>query len=45
MSSLKHKNLNCPGRYSFTVSRPVHGLRPLRGSDTADLDDDDDAED
>jgi hypothetical protein len=44
LSPLKHKNLNCLGRYSFTASQPVQGLRPLRDPDTADLDDDDDGQ-
>lgn len=25
---LKHRNVNCLGRYSFTASQPVDGLRP-----------------
>nr|WP_281288173.1 Tn3 family transposase [Streptomyces cyaneus] len=39
---LKHKNLNVLGRYNFTASQPVSGLRPLRDPDAVDLDDDDD---
>lgn len=42
LSPLKHRNLNCLGRYSFTASQPVDGLRPLRDPDAVDLDDDDD---
>lgn len=42
LSPLKHKNLNVLGRYSFTASQPVKGLRPLRDPDTGDLDDGDD---
>ncbi|MFF7986361.1 hypothetical protein ACFZDK_45920 [Streptomyces sp. NPDC007901] len=42
LSPLKHRNLNCLGRYGFTASQPVKGLRPLRDPDAADLDDDDD---
>ncbi|MEU5637704.1 Tn3 family transposase [Streptomyces rishiriensis] len=42
LSPLEHKNLNCLGRYSFTASQPVEGLRPLRAPDAVDLDDDDD---
>lgn len=41
LSPLKHKNLNCLGRYNFTASQPVDGLRPLRDPDAVDLDDDD----
>lgn len=41
-SPLKHRNLNCLGRYSFTPSTPAGGLRPLRGPDAVDLDEDDD---
>jgi hypothetical protein len=44
LSPLKHRNLNCLGRYSFTASQPVDGLRPLRGPDAVDLDDDDDGQ-
>ncbi|WUX47945.1 transposase [Streptomyces sp. NBC_01435] len=40
LSPLKHKNLNCSGRYNFTASQPVDGLRPLRDPDAVDLDDD-----
>ncbi|MFB6941511.1 DUF4158 domain-containing protein [Streptomyces sp. NPDC056305] len=40
LSPLKHKNLNCLGRYNFTASQPVDGLRPLRDPDAVDLDDD-----
>jgi hypothetical protein len=29
------------GRYSFTASVPREGLRPLRGTDAVELDDDD----
>ncbi|WP_069734999.1 Tn3 family transposase [Streptomyces sp. EN27] len=39
---LKHKNLNVLGRYSFTASQPVDGMRPLRDPEAVDLDDDDD---
>lgn len=28
LSPLKHKNLNCLGRYSFSASRPVDGCGP-----------------
>ncbi|MDQ0935972.1 hypothetical protein QFZ49_005944 [Streptomyces turgidiscabies] len=42
LSPLKHRNLNCLGRYSFTASQPVDGLRPLRDPDAAGLDDDED---
>ncbi|MFD7030192.1 hypothetical protein ACFWAR_19325 [Streptomyces sp. NPDC059917] len=42
LSPLKHKNLNVLGRYSFTASPSVSGLRPLRAPDDVDLDDDDD---
>nr|WP_318219182.1 Tn3 family transposase [Streptomyces sp. SCL15-6] len=42
LSPLKHKNLNCLGRYSFAASQPVRGLRSLRAPDSAGLDDDDD---
>lgn len=45
LSPLKHKNLNVLGRYSFTASQPVDGLRPLRDPDAVDLDDDDDGND
>ncbi len=45
LSPLKHKNLNFLGRYSFTSSQPVDGLRPLRDPDAVDLDDDDDGND
>jgi hypothetical protein len=41
---LKHRNVNCLGRYSFTASQPVDGLRPLRDPDAVDLDDDDDGQ-
>jgi TnpA family transposase len=41
LSPLKHKNLNVLGRYSFTATQPVDGLRPLRDPDAVDLDDDD----
>ncbi len=41
LSPLKHKNLNVLGRYNFTASQPVKGLRPLRDPDAVDLDDDD----
>ncbi|MBB4931363.1 hypothetical protein F4561_002183 [Lipingzhangella halophila] len=44
MSPLKHKNLNVLGRYSFTASQPVKGLRPLRDLNAVDLDDDDDGQ-
>jgi hypothetical protein len=44
LSPLKHKNLNCLGRYSFTASQPVQGRRPQRDPDPADLDDDDDGQ-
>ncbi|MFI6274579.1 hypothetical protein [Streptomyces sp. NPDC050988] len=37
-----HRNLNLLGRYGFTASQPVKGLRPLRDPDATDLDDDDD---
>ncbi|WAU78579.1 Tn3 family transposase (plasmid) [Streptomyces sp. Qhu-G9] len=33
LSSLKHKNLNVLGRYSFSAWKPVDGLRPLRDPD------------
>jgi hypothetical protein len=36
--------VNCLGRYSFTASQPVDGLRPLRDPDAVDLDDDDDGQ-
>ncbi|MFH8631605.1 Tn3 family transposase [Streptomyces lydicus] len=43
LSPLKHKNLNCLGRYSFTATQPSGGtLRPLRDPDAAGLDDDED---
>ncbi|MFI8930472.1 Tn3 family transposase [Streptomyces sp. NPDC053474] len=42
LSPLKHKNLNCLGRYNFRASPPTDGLRPLRDPDAPDLDDDDD---
>ncbi|MFI5809075.1 Tn3 family transposase [Streptomyces sp. NPDC051561] len=45
LSPLKHKNLNVLGRYSFTASQPVDGLRPLRDPDAVLLDDDDDGND
>ncbi|WP_267242265.1 Tn3 family transposase [Streptomyces sp. PR69] len=45
LSPLKHRNLNVLGRYSFTASQPVDGLRPLRDPDSVDLDDDDDGQD
>ncbi|GGV85970.1 transposase [Streptomyces gelaticus] len=45
LSPLKHKNLNVLGRYNFTASQPVDGLRPLRDPDAPDLDDDDDGTD
>ncbi|GAB3002398.1 Tn3-like element Tn3 family transposase [Streptomyces pseudoechinosporeus] len=45
LSPLKHKNLNVLGRYNFTASQPVSGLRPLRDPDAPDLDDDDDGTD
>jgi TnpA family transposase len=45
LSPLKHKNLNVLGRYSFTASQPVDGLRPLRDPEAVDLDDDDDGND
>jgi TnpA family transposase len=45
LSPLKHKNLNVLGRYSFTASQPVDGLRPLRDPEAVDLDDDDDGQD
>ncbi|MEV4974654.1 histidine kinase [Streptomyces scopuliridis] len=32
---------DCLGRYNFTASQPVDGLRPLRDPDAVDLDDDD----
>ncbi|OKI54643.1 hypothetical protein AMK15_27515 [Streptomyces sp. MJM1172] len=41
LSPVKHKNLNVLGRYGFTASQPVDGLRPLRDPDAVDLDDDD----
>ena len=45
LSPLKHRNLNCLGRYSFTVSTPAAGrLRPLRDLDAVELDDDDDGQ-
>jgi TnpA family transposase len=44
LSPLKHKNLNVLGRYSFTASQPVDGLRPLRDPDAVSLDDDDGGE-
>ncbi|MCX4825871.1 transposase [Streptomyces sp. NBC_01142] len=40
LSPLRHRNLNCLGRYSFTASQPVDGLRPLHDPDAVDLDDD-----
>jgi Tn3 transposase DDE domain len=40
LSPLKHKNLNVFGRYTFTLSVPAGGLRPLRDPDAAGLDDD-----
>ncbi|MGX1541101.1 hypothetical protein [Streptomyces adustus] len=41
--TLKHRNLNVLGRYSFTASTPAGGgLRPLRDPDAAGLDDDED---
>jgi len=45
LSPLKHKDLNVLGRYSFTVSQPGDGLRPLRDPEAVDLDDDDDGQD
>lgn len=46
LSPLKHKNLNCLGRYNFRASTPAAGaLRPLRDPDAPDLDDDDDGSD
>lgn len=42
LSLLKHKNLNVPGRNSFTPSVPAGGLRPLRDPDAPGLDDDED---
>ncbi|NGO47047.1 transposase [Streptomyces sp. YC419] len=45
LSPLKHKNLNVLGRYNFTASQPVSGLRPLRDPDAPDLDDDGDGTD
>ncbi|MGA5578397.1 Tn3 family transposase [Streptomyces koyangensis] len=45
LSPLKHKNLNVLGRYNFTASQPVDGLRPLRDPDAPVLDDDDDGTD
>ncbi|WUW51678.1 hypothetical protein OIU91_03205 [Streptomyces sp. NBC_01456] len=45
LSPLEHKNLNVLGRYNFTASQPVSGLRPLRDPDAPDLDDDDDGTD
>ncbi|MQY10268.1 hypothetical protein SRB5_03750 [Streptomyces sp. RB5] len=45
LSPLKHRNLNCLGRYSINASQPVDGLRPLRDPDAPDLDDDDDGSD
>lgn len=40
---LKHKNLNVLGRYSFTVTQSAGGsLRPRRGPDATELDDDED---
>ncbi|MDX3130906.1 Tn3 family transposase [Streptomyces europaeiscabiei] len=45
LSPLKHRNLNCRGRYSFTASTPAAGLlRPLRDPDTPELDDNDGGE-
>ncbi|MEV8547009.1 Tn3 family transposase [Streptomyces sp. NPDC051572] len=44
LSPLKHRNLNVLGRYNFTASQPVEGLRPLRDPDAVDLDDDDDGQ-
>ena len=41
LSPLKYRNLNVLGRYSFTASVPREGLRPLRGTDAVELDDDD----
>jgi hypothetical protein len=35
-------HLNVLGRYSFTTSQPVDGLRPLRDLKAVDFDDDDD---
>jgi hypothetical protein len=35
--------LNVLGRYSFTLSTPRQGLRPLRDPDAPELDEDDDA--
>lgn len=43
LSPLKHKNLNAPGRYSFTATQSAGGtLRPLRDPDASGLDDDED---
>jgi hypothetical protein len=40
--TLKHKNLNVLGRYSFTASAPAAGvLRPLRDPDAPELDEGD----
>jgi hypothetical protein len=44
LSPLKHANLNCLGRYSFTPSTPRDGLRPLRDPDAVGLDEHDDGE-
>ncbi|MFD8223029.1 hypothetical protein ACFV16_02505 [Streptomyces massasporeus] len=42
-SPLKHKNINVPGRYSFTASVLAAGsLRPPRDPDVPGVDDDDD---
>ncbi len=44
LSPLKHKNLNVLGRYSFTASQPVDGLRPLRDPDAVAVDGDGDVD-
>jgi hypothetical protein len=37
-----HRNLDLLGRYNFTASPPAAGaLRPLRGPDAPELDEDD----
>ncbi|WP_221361993.1 hypothetical protein [Streptomyces beigongshangae] len=44
LSPLKHCNLNLLGLYSFDASAPAAGaLRPLRGLEGPELDEDDDA--
>ena len=40
---LEHRNLNLLGRHSFTAATPAAGaLRPLRGPNAPELDEDDD---